>query len=115
MKRIRIVLVTVLLTLGVQTASQAGAPLQLALWPPFQITPEENAVTGLRLNIYGRNTDMSGVDLGFLHQTTGNFKGLGVGLSNRTDGDMNGVQLSYGYVRISGNANGWVHGKLGVV
>jgi len=115
MKVSRIGLLAVALVFAGAGISKADAPLQLALWPPVQLVPAENPITGLRLNIYGRNSAMHGLDLGLLHETTGDFGGLGLGLSNREDGYMHGVQLSYGYIRISGNAVGWVHGKVGVV
>lgn len=116
MKTMRMLLAVVTLLVVAQGVAQADAPVQLALWPPdLQVVDAENRITGLRLNIYGRNSGMNGVDLGLLHETTGNFGGLAIGLSNRDDGYMHGVTLSYGYVRVTGDAVGWVHGKVGVV
>jgi hypothetical protein len=116
MKVMKVGLCAVALLVAGLGSSRADAPLQLALWPPnLQLTAAENPVTGLRLEIYGRNAEMHGVDLGILHETTGNWGGLAMGLSSRADGYMHGVSLNYGYVRVSGEAVGWIHGKVGVV
>ncbi|MGB2768214.1 MAG: hypothetical protein WBC88_00615, partial [Candidatus Zixiibacteriota bacterium] len=46
-------------------------PIQLALVTPIQIFPEDNSITGVRLNLlYGRNVSVSGLDLGLVNHTT---------------------------------------------
>jgi hypothetical protein len=72
--------------------SRADSGFQAALWPPIQIVDEQENIGGVRLNIYGRNKDMSGVDFGFAHETTGEFMGVGIGLVNLVGGDGQGVQ-----------------------
>ena len=88
---------------------RADEPVQLSLWPPgLQLLPETESVRGLRLDIYGRNTDMHGLDLGLANETSGDFGGFGIGFVNLVDGNMHGVQWSYyGYQRVGGSAYGW--------
>jgi hypothetical protein len=101
-----------ILTLLTGVTAKAEDPLQLALWPPNpQLVPEQESIKGLRLDLYGRNVDMTGLDLGIAHHTTGDFSGFGVGLVNLVDGNMRGVQWSYyGYQRVGGSAFGWSSG-----
>ena len=89
--------------------ARADYPLQLAFWPPkLQLLSDTESVRGLRLDLYGRNMDMKGLDLGLVNETGGDFAGFGVGLVNLVDGNMRGVQLSYyGYQRVGGSAYGW--------
>ncbi len=72
-----------------------STPLQVALWNPVQLFPEDDTVGGLRLNvIYGRNQDVSGVDLGIANSTNRHAKGLHVGgLINTVDQDTTGLQI----------------------
>jgi len=59
-------------------------PVQLALFDPAQVFPNDTSVRGVRLNLlYGYNQDMVGLDLGLVNRTAGVTKGLqhgGVGL-----------------------------------
>jgi hypothetical protein len=90
----------------------ADSPIQLALWPPdLQLVEPRESITGLRLEIYGRNENVSGLDLGLIHETRGDFTGLGLGLANLVEGNLLGVQLAYwGYSRTGGTAEGWTGG-----
>jgi len=71
-------------------------PIQLALFNPVQIVPENNSIEGLRISlIYGKNNNVSGFDWGFVSSTTGNQVGIqwgGVGLN---DGNFNGWQNNF--------------------
>ena len=45
--------------------------IQLALFNPVQIFPEENSITGVRLNLlYGSNASVTGLDVGVVNRTT---------------------------------------------
>ena len=69
-------------------------PLQLALIPPtLQIVPEEESISGFRLNIYGRNKNVNGVDIGLMHEATGNYHGVEFGVLNFVHGDFVGLEL----------------------
>ncbi len=72
----------------------AQAPVQISVFPPLQLVDESEAVRGLRLSIYGRNANMTGLDFGFIHHTTGSFEGLQLGLVGFTEGSTRGVQWS---------------------
>lgn len=69
-------------------------PIQIALITPVQIFPEENSISGIRLNlIYGRNVSITGLDLGLVnHTTTGKSKGIQFGIVGLVDSDFVGWQ-----------------------
>ena len=69
-------------------------PIQLALVTPIQIFPEDNSITGVRLNLlYGRNASVTGLDLGLVnHTSTGLSKGWQHGLVGLNDADFLGFQ-----------------------
>lgn len=98
MKHSLIILLTAMLLLS--AAAMPGAaeekPVQISLFPPIQIVPEEDSITALRINfIYGKNASVSGLDLGLVnHTTTGLSKGLQTGFVSIADADFLGVQYS---------------------
>lgn len=102
-------------------ASAEEKPVQLSLFTPIQIVPEEDSVSALRINlIYGRNTSVRGFDLGIInHTTTGLSKGVQVGFVSLADADFLGFQYSFvnvtrndfegfqwGFVNYAGNGRG---------
>lgn len=72
-------------------------PIQLALFTPVQIFPEENPISGVRLNlIYGRNISVTGLDLGLVNHTTKDLaKGVQFGLVGLVDSDFVGWQNNW--------------------
>jgi hypothetical protein len=43
-------------------------PIQLALFNPVQIAPEESSIIGVRLSLlYGKNANMNGLQLGLIN------------------------------------------------
>ena len=110
-----------LLILGSSPVLAEERPIQLSLVTPIQIFPEEDDITGLRLNlIYGRNVSVTGVDLGLVNHCTGGVStGIQHGLVNVTDTDFVGWQdglvnvtrndfqgLQWGFLNYAGYANG---------
>lgn len=83
-----------LAVLSVPESAQAqdAKPIQLALFPPIQIVPEDESIRGLRLSIYGRNADVTGVDLGIVAHATGDFVGFQSGFAGLVEGDFTGWQ-----------------------
>ena len=75
-------------------ASAQSSPIQLSLVTPIQIIPEGESVGAFRFNlIYGRNTYVTGLDLGLVnHNTAGVSKGVQVGIVALVDADFNGWQ-----------------------
>ncbi len=68
-------------------------PVQLALFNPVQIFPENTSIAGLRINIiYGKNADMMGLDWGFVNSTTGTQTGVQWGFVNMVDNGFKGWQ-----------------------
>jgi hypothetical protein len=71
-------------------------PINIALVAPIQIVPADQPIKGLRLNvIYGRNSAMTGFDLG---------------LANHVAGRMSGVQ--WGVVNLADSMVGWQAGTV---
>lgn len=82
------------------------SPFQLSLFNPIQIVPENESVSGIRLNlIYTKNVNVTGFDFGLVNVTTGKQLGVQWGGVNVTDGGVTGWQS--GFVNISrGNSVG---------
>ena len=96
--------------------AEGAKPLQLALFNPIQLVPEDEAITGLRLNLlYTSNTDVTSLDLGLgVNRATGNYKGVQFALVNWNEMDSAGLQLGLlNYVK--GNAVGLQYAPVNVV
>ena len=90
------ILSAVLLVLLTSVISvKAESPVQLALFNPVQLVSEGEAVTGLRLNIYGKNTTLTGIDWGFVHHLTAPSMGAQFGLAAYNESDFTGWQDSF--------------------
>jgi len=94
---------------GVSETRGRVVPIQLALYPPAQIFPEDVSVLGLRLEIYGINDHVSGLDFGLFNRTLGDQKGLQIGGANLVDGHCSGFQFAV--ANFVGNGfSGWQGG-----
>jgi hypothetical protein len=84
-----VVFACVVLAGATTSYAQETKPVQLALFNPAQIFKEDVSIKGVRLNLlYGKNHDMTGLDLGIANWTTGDFKGVGWAfLVNSVEGD----------------------------
>ena len=121
-----------------------GKPFQLSLFPPAQIVPEGESVSGLRLSlIYGKNASVTGFDLSLIAAhatkdftgvqwalvglTDGNFLGWQGGFVNVTGGTMRGLQwglynqakhvegLQLGFVNNTGTIHGLQLGLINII
>lgn len=73
--------------------AQEEHPIQLALWNPVQVVPEQDAVRGVRLNIlYGKNAAVTGFDIGLVNHTVNDFMGVQFGVVGISNGDFTGWQ-----------------------
>lgn len=89
------ILSAALLALSLTTSAD---PVQLSIWAPgLQLRPAEADIQGLRLDIYGKNHNVTGLDLGFVGVSTG---------------DVNGLSEQYIYNYIVGDAYGWIGGMI---
>jgi hypothetical protein len=71
----------------------AQSPVQLSLFSPIQIVPENQSIAGVRLSLlYGSNANMKGLDWGFVTKTSGNFTGVQWGFVGLVDGNGLGWQ-----------------------
>lgn len=108
MKRPQALLCVALLAVGSAGEALADRFLQLSLWAPKpQLVSESESIAGVRLQVYGRNDHVSGIDFGIAHATQGDFKGWGLGIVNLVKGNAYGLQESFlGYGRVGGNLYG---------
>lgn len=74
-------------------ASASDKPFQLALFDPAQIVKNDQAVTGLRIDlIYGKNAKMTGLEVGLVNHTTGEQSGFTYGGVSYVQGAFTGWQ-----------------------
>jgi len=88
-------------------------PIQLSLFTPVQLFPEDTPISGIRLNfIYGRNVSVTGLDWGLVnHTTTGKFTGVQFGLVGLAESDFLGWQDN-GVNIVKGNFEGFQWGVV---
>jgi hypothetical protein len=73
------------------------SPFQVSLVPPAQVVPKEVAVLGARFNIlYGVQDIVWGVDFGPYNETRTEFRGLGLGAVNVSQGNAIGAHVALG-------------------
>ncbi len=121
------IMIAALFAVAPAQAQEKTNPIQLSLFSPIQIVPEDQGVTGVRLSlIYGKNKYVSGLDWGLVSYSTGGVsKGVQFGLVGMTEGDFVGWQDSWvnitkgnfegfqwGVVNYAGHGNGF---QLGLV
>lgn len=91
-----VVVISALFVADAARAEEKSTPLQLSLFHPAQIFPAETSVRGLRLNlIYGKNSGVTGIDLGIANHITGNGWGIQWGIVGLVDGAYRGWQDNY--------------------
>jgi len=87
-----------LATIGVSFGSVAAQekPIQLSVFPPIQITAEDQSVSAIRLSLlFGRNANVTGLDWSFIaNHTTGDQLGVQFGLGALVEGDFTGWQAN---------------------
>ena len=82
----RAVLVGIAVVSLMSPASAQAKPINIALVTPIQIVPPEVAVSGFRWNIvYGKNSAMTGLDIGIANHVAGPMKGVQFGWFNQTE------------------------------
>ncbi len=110
MKRLAILAccAAVLSGICVPVMAQSG-PVQLSLIPRVQLIHRTGDVDLVRLSVWGQNEHVTGLDLGIVNVSDGNFAGLGASLLNYVKGDSSGLQWG-----ILNRTKGTVqHGQLG--
>ncbi len=86
MKYSKLALVGFAVALLVTPATAQRKPINIALVTPIQIVPEDVGVSGFRWNIiYGKNSSMSGLDIGIANHVTGHMEGVQFGWVNMTE------------------------------
>jgi hypothetical protein len=103
--------ILILLGLAGVLKLRADTPIQLSLTPDIALYASTTKVSGLSLNIWGRNPQAA-LTLGFVNGSTGDSGGLSVGIVNYAE-SYQGVQ--WGAINISTeNFIGWQHGYVNI-
>lgn len=93
--------------LGIPSFALADGPVSLALFPPVQVLDEDQSVTAFRFSIlYGRNVDLTGLDLSLVGRNTGSVTGVAWTGLGMVDGDFTGWQAGYLASLTDGNMQG---------
>ena len=87
--------------------------VQLGLFAPLQIIPEDYAIYGLKLGIvYSCNKTLAGLDLGLCNETTDTHYGVSCSLMTLRTGQVYGLNLA-GIMNLSeANETGWTMAGL---
>jgi len=118
MKFVQIILVAVVVLAATAHVAPAEGtkPINLSLFDPIQIFKNDTAIHGVRLNIYGKNAELKGIDLGIANFITGDVVGLQHGVVNVVKGDFTGwqagpVQVTEGFMK--GLQSGMIYSRNG--
>jgi hypothetical protein len=77
-------------------AESQGKPISLGVFPPVQIVPEAEGVSGFRFSlIYGSNAFVNGFDLGLVNMVHGEVTGVQWGLVSIVKGEVRGWQANW--------------------
>ena len=88
-------------------SAQEVHPFQVSLVTPIQVFPETDGVSGVRLNLlYGKNTTLTGLDVGLVNHTTQEFLGFQIGVVGLAEGTFTGVQDNFLVNRVEGSFEG---------
>lgn len=102
-------------------------PIQIALFTPMQIFPEETSITGVRWNVlYGKNSSVTGLDFGLVNRTTEKMSiGVQFGILGFADRGWTGLQgnfvnvtrnefkgIQFGFLNYAEDANGVMIGII---
>jgi hypothetical protein len=111
--RVILSVVSLAVILSSPSAVAQERPFQLALVTPIQLFPDDNSITGVRINLlYGRNLYVTGLDLGLVnHTTSGVTTGVQWGLVGMVDQDFSGWQNNTVNV-VQGNCEGFQWGAV---
>jgi hypothetical protein len=87
----------------------AEKPINISIFPPIAIAQPADGVSAFRLDLlYGKNTSVKFLDLGFINQTTSSSNGLQWGAINYNEGSQSGLQLGFvNYDKGSSNGLQW--------
>jgi hypothetical protein len=93
-----------------EVLAQDEHPIQLSLLAPVQLVPEDEGIRGVRLSLfYGKNTSVTGLDIGAVNHTTRDFLGVQFGFVGVAEGSFTGAQLNWVNV-IDGSFEGFQSG-----
>ena len=94
--RFTLIMVMLFITLFNSKIMAQEKPIQLSLFNPVQIVPEDQSVKGFRFNlIYGKNAAVTGLDIGLVNMSTGLETGIQWGAVGITDGGFVGWQSNF--------------------
>jgi hypothetical protein len=91
-----VMLAVILITLFNSKSIAQEKPIQLSLFNPVQIVPEDQSVKGFRFNLlYGKNAAVTGLDIGLVNMTSSLQQGVQWGGVSVTEGGFVGWQSNF--------------------
>lgn len=94
-KKVYLLLLTIIIS-SISFINAQDKPIQIALFNPVQICPENTSIAGLRWDIiYGKNNNVLGLDFGLVNQTTGTQSGAQWGFVNLVEGGFKGFESGF--------------------
>jgi predicted transcriptional regulator with HTH domain len=101
------VLAALLLAPAAVRAESQGKPISLGVFPPVQIVPVAEGISGFRFSlIYGDNAFVNGFDVGLVNRVNGDVTGVQWGLVSIVKGDVHGWQANWAVSLTDGAVNG---------
>jgi len=96
------VTILVVLTAVFLAGCRTSTPLQVALYDPVQLVDRNHDVNGVRLNLpYGRNRNLRGLDVGVFNRVDNQVVGIQASLLSCVAEDLTGMQVSAGVVTVN--------------
>ncbi len=106
-------IITLLSLCAASTAANAGSALQLSLTPNIALHNTREKISGLSLNIWGKN-QVNGIDFGFVNGLRGKSSGISLSYLGTYGEDYKGVIWAGFYANTSGEVSGWQAAMLNI-
>lgn len=100
MKKLALAAFAISTAISAQANTDTGAKsFNASFWAPdSQMVPATEDISGVRLQVYGENKNVSGWDIGFANSVTGDMNGLQwnplLNVYNHVGGQLNGAQFA---------------------
>lgn len=90
-----------------EAPARDAAPFQLAVWDTVQVIDSDASIHGFRLSLpYGRNWNLHGLDIGVVNRIDNELLGVQLSLVGMVGGDMKGYQNNWLWGSVAGEMQG---------
>lgn len=96
LKNLLLLVIYILIVMPLLAGAEEVKPVQLSVFNPVQLVPEQDSVKGLRLSVfYTLNKDVTGLSLVWcgVNRASGDVNGVEIGLGNWVEGSAYGGQM----------------------